>query len=95
MSLSFRNVDASPEDPVESWPFEGVLAALERGGVSEWRRLAAAIRAEPWGRVARYVEQAVEVSAPYGVSQVLTDVIARARADAEPLGQDVELPGSR
>jgi hypothetical protein len=28
--LKFRNVSASPNDPVESWPFEGILAAVER-----------------------------------------------------------------
>jgi hypothetical protein len=27
--LKFRNITASPEDPVETWPFEGVLAAVE------------------------------------------------------------------
>ena len=27
--LRFRNIGTSPEDPIESWPFEGVLAALE------------------------------------------------------------------
>jgi hypothetical protein len=29
-TLRFRNIDASPDDPVETWPFEGVLAAIER-----------------------------------------------------------------
>jgi len=44
MALAFRNIDASPDDPVRTWPFDGVLIALERGGVDEWRRLAAAIQ---------------------------------------------------
>ena len=42
--LAFRNVDASPDDPVEDWPTEAVQAALERGGLSHWRRLVATIR---------------------------------------------------
>ena len=29
--LKFRNITASPEDPVEIWPFEGMVAAVERG----------------------------------------------------------------
>ena len=83
MALAFRNIDASPADPVQTWPFEGVLTALERGGLNEWRRLAHAIEAEPWGQVSRYVEQAVAIAHPYGVSQVMTDIVAHARRDAE------------
>lgn len=83
MPLSFRNIDASPGDPVESWPFEGVLTALERGGLPEWRRLARAVRERPWGRVARYVEEAVAVARPYGISEVMTDLVADARRTAE------------
>lgn len=48
--LRFRNIDASPDDPVESWPFEGILAAIERGTLPDWRRLAAAIAVAPGGR---------------------------------------------
>jgi DNA-binding transcriptional regulator YiaG len=83
MVLAFRNIDASPADPVQTWPFEGVLTALERGGLDEWRRLARAIKADPWGQVARYVEQAVALAHPYGVSEVMTDIVAEARRDAE------------
>jgi DNA-binding transcriptional regulator YiaG len=83
MALAFRNIDASPADPVQTWPFEGVLTALERGGLDEWRRLAQAIKADPWGQVARYVEQVVAVAHPYGVSEVMTDIVAEARRDAE------------
>jgi hypothetical protein len=80
-ALKFRNVTASVDDPVETWPFEGVLAAVERGTLPDWRRLAAAIRADPWGPVARQVLEAVEISRPYGTSELLTAVIERARQD--------------
>ena len=30
-ALRFRNITASVDDPVETWPFEGILAAVERG----------------------------------------------------------------
>ncbi len=83
MNVTFRNVDASPADPVSTWPFEAVLTALERGGLTEWRRLAAEIREDPWGQVARDVAQAIDVGSPYGVAELMTEVIARARRAAE------------
>jgi hypothetical protein len=36
-TLTFRNVDASPTDPVETWPYEGLVAAVERGSLSTYR----------------------------------------------------------
>lgn len=80
--LQFRNVEGSPEDPVETWPFEGVLAALERGTLPDWHRLAAAVEADPWGRVARYVESALELSNRYGIAPLMKEVIGRARQSA-------------
>lgn len=79
-ALRFRNIDASPDDPVETWPFEGFLAAVERGTLPDWRRLAAAIRADPWGPVAQQVLEAVHLSRPYGTAELLEGVVARARA---------------
>jgi len=83
MSLAFRNVDVSPDDPVEEWPTEAVLTALERGGLSHWRRLASAIRDDPWGTVARRVEEALDVAQPYGIATLIGSVIAAARERAE------------
>jgi Helix-turn-helix len=85
-TLKFRNIDASPDDPVETWPFEGILAAVERGALPDWRRLAAAIRADPWGPVAHQVLEAVHLSHPYGTTELLEGMVARARelaADSE------------
>jgi hypothetical protein len=78
-ALKFRNIDASPDDPVETWPFEGILAAVERGTLPDWRRLAAAIRADPWGPVAQQVLEAIGLSHPYGTAELLEGVVARAR----------------
>lgn len=83
MTLAFRNVDVSPDDPVVAWPTEAILTSLERGGLSHWQRLAAAVGADPWGPVARRIEEALEVSRPYGVAELMDDVIAAARARAE------------
>jgi DNA-binding transcriptional regulator YiaG len=81
-TLRFRNITASVDDPVETWPFEGIVTAVERGSLPDWRRLAAAIRADPWGPVAQQVLEAVKMSRPYGTSELLTIVIDRARRDA-------------
>ena len=85
-ALKFRNITGSPDDPVDSWPFEGILAAIERGTLPDWRRLAAVIRADPWGPVAQQVLEAVHLSRPYGTAELLEGVVGRARklaADSE------------
>ena len=85
-ALKFRNLTASPDDPVETWPFEGILAAVERGTLPDWRRLAKAIQADPWGPVAQQVLEAVRLIRPYGTAELLEGVVARARklaADSE------------
>ncbi|HYA50761.1 MAG TPA: hypothetical protein VEG33_06285, partial [Streptosporangiaceae bacterium] len=85
-ALKFRNLTASPDDPVETWPFEGILAAVERGTLPDWRRLAKAIQADPWGAVAQQVLEAVRLVRPYGTTELLEGVVARARklaADSE------------
>jgi DNA-binding transcriptional regulator YiaG len=82
-SLQFRNVDVSPDDPVSTWPHEAIQTALERGGLSDWRRLAAEIRTNPWGPVARRIEEVLSYSRPYGIAEGMERVIARARARVE------------
>ena len=85
-ALKFRNITASPDDPVDTWPFEGILAAVERGTLPDWRRLAAVVRADPWGPVAQQVLEAVRLSRPYGTAELLEGVVDRARklaADSE------------
>lgn len=87
-ALKFRNLGTTPDAPVESWPFEGVLAAVERGSLPDWGRLAKAIGVDPWGAVARQVEEALEISRPYGTYELLKAVVAQARrraAEAERL----------
>lgn len=83
--LAFRNVDASPSDPVSDWPLEAIQTALERGGLSDWRRLGAAIQEHPWGDVARRVERVLAHSRPYGVAKMMEGLIdqARRRREAE------------
>jgi DNA-binding transcriptional regulator YiaG len=77
--LAFRNVDVSPDEPVSNWPLEAIQTALERGGLSQWRRLATAVRAQPWGPVARQIEEVLSYDRPYGVAELMERVIADAR----------------
>jgi hypothetical protein len=41
--LKFRNINATPDDPVQSWGVEGILACIERGHLRYWRKLAVAL----------------------------------------------------
>ena len=85
-ALKFRNLTVSADDPVETWPFEGILAAVERGTLPDWRRLAKAIQADPWGPVAQQILEAVHLARPYGNTELLEGVVGRARklaADSE------------
>ena len=87
-ALAFRNVGASPDDPVSGWPQEAIQTALERGSLPHWRRLAAAVKEEPWGPVARRIEEALTYSRPYGVAEAMERVIARAREAEERAERD-------
>ena len=80
--LRFRNIIVSPDEPVEAWPFEGILAAVERGTLPDWRRLAKAIQSDPWGPVAQQVLEAVQLSRPYGTAELLEAVVDSARTRA-------------
>lgn len=83
MALAFRNLTITPDAPVPAWPNEAIQTALDRGDLGDWRRIAAEIKREPWGRTARQVEQVLSYSRPYGISEAMETVIARARARAE------------
>jgi DNA-binding transcriptional regulator YiaG len=81
-ALRFRNIDASPNDPVQDWPFEGILTALERGSLPDWARITRAIDADPWGPVARQVQDALVMELPYGVAELFQEIVVTARARA-------------
>lgn len=81
-ALKFRNLTASPDDPVETWPFEGIVAAVERGTLPDWRRLAKVIQSDPWGPVAQQVLEAIQLAHPHGTAELLEGAISRARQAA-------------
>ncbi|MGH3262935.1 MAG: helix-turn-helix domain-containing protein [Trebonia sp.] len=84
--LRFRNVDARADDPVQTWPVEALITAVERGSLRHWSRIASAVESDPWGPLARALEQALDCAQPYGVEpgmRRLLDRARRARAAAE------------
>jgi DNA-binding transcriptional regulator YiaG len=83
MALAFRNLTITPAAPVSRWPTEAVQAALERGDLADWHRIVVEIRADPWGRTARQVEEVLSHSRPYGIAEAMEAVLARARERAE------------
>lgn len=82
MAVGFRNVDTSPDAPVAQWPYEGLVAAIERGTISDWARVSQELRADPWGPVARQVEQYLSYSRPWGVGPLLERALKAARQQA-------------
>lgn len=82
-SPAFRNVTGSPDLPVELWPYEALVAAIERGTLQDWLPILRAIRRSPWGEVARRVEAYLGYESPYGVGPLLRRAIVTSRRDAE------------
>lgn len=82
-SLRFRNLDIDPSAPVAQWGVEGLLAAIDRGSLPDWRRIASAINTDPWGPLASDLNAAIDVAEDRGVTVTLRRAIARARQRAE------------
>lgn len=81
--LRFRNINATPDDPVEDWGFEGLLAAVDRGGFLDWQRIIFAVRGDPWGPVSRTLEREVfKVAESSGVVAAMESALELARSDA-------------
>ena len=74
-----RNVRFDPSDPVSNWSPEVIETVLDRGSLSDWRLIALEIQRQPWGRVARQVVEIVSWSEHYGVDELMSAVIDRAR----------------
>jgi hypothetical protein len=69
--------------PVEFWPTSSIRAALETDDLAVWQRIVIAIKRDPFGRTARQVEEVLETTHPYGVSNALTEVLSRSREHLE------------
>ena len=75
-----------PDQPVEFWSTAAIRSALQGGDIATWKRIAAALKRDPYGRTARQVEEVLDVTRPYGItgitgiSRALWEVLERARA---------------
>ena len=83
MTVTFRNVDASPTDDVRTWPYEAIVIVLERGLVADWQPLIDEVRVRPHGDVARALESYVSYTEPSGITRLCELVIASARTDLD------------
>lgn len=87
MTLRFRNVDFDPAAPIDEWPAEAIETVIDRGSLSDWRRLANAIRLNPWGPAARTTETVIGWDEHYGVDALMSGVIRHAREDVARRGR--------
>ena len=87
MTVSFRNVDLDVGAPMDDWPGEAIETLIDRGSLSDWRRLGGAIRDNPWGPTARTAETVISWEEHYGVDRLLDNVIRHAREDVALRGR--------
>jgi DNA-binding transcriptional regulator YiaG len=87
MTVRFRNLDFDSTAPLDQWPAEAIETLLDRGSLSDWRRLADAIRRNPWGPAARTTETVVAWGEHYGVDALMSNVIRHAREDVTLRGR--------
>lgn len=70
------------DQPVEFWSTAAIREALESGDIATWKRIATALKRDPYGRTARQVEE-ILAGARYGISKALWEVLDRARSHLE------------
>lgn len=83
MTVSFRNVDASPSDPVATWPYEALIITIERGLVADWRPVFEELRRAPWGTTARRIDAYLGYADPTATTRLFAIALQRAREAAE------------
>jgi hypothetical protein len=71
------------DQPVEFWPTSAIRSVLQAGDIETWKRIASALKRDPYGRTARQVEEVLEGARPYGIAKALWEVLERARVHLE------------
>jgi DNA-binding transcriptional regulator YiaG len=87
MTMRFRNLDFDLTAPIDRWPAEAIETIIDRGSLSDWRRLVDAIRHNPWGPAARTAEIVAAWDEHYGVDALMSSVIRHAREDVTRRGR--------
>ena len=75
--------DQDLDQPVEFWPTADISSAMQGGDIATWKRIAAALKRDPYGRTARQVEEVLAGTRPSGISKALWEVLERARTHLE------------
>jgi hypothetical protein len=68
---------------VEFWSTAAIHSALQGGDIATWKRIAAALKRDPYGRTARQVEEILRGTRPVGIAKALWEVLERARTHLE------------
>lgn len=90
--MLFRNITATEDDPVETWGFEGVLTAIDRGGLRNWQRIVSAVHRDPHGEFAHQVSQAVDAAEDTGAAAWVAEGLRWARlSEKQRLGENLQL----
>lgn len=87
----FRNVNASPADPIESWPYEVYAATLQYGNIFDWRVFSQEIRRDPHGPVADKMWTVVHELPNLDMSPLFFSIVGHARGDKDIFSK--KLPG--
>lgn len=90
MTLKFRNLTIGPDDPVDVWGVEGMLAALDRGGLADWTRIRRTIERDPHGAASLDLEQALDLAEDSGAVTLMRMHLDRARwSEAEQVADRI------
>jgi hypothetical protein len=76
-------LSAYDNKPVEFWPTAAIRLAVQSGDLTIWQRIVLALRRDPYGRTARQIEEVVETTSSPGITNALTEVLARSRTQLE------------
>ena len=79
----FRNVTGSPDDPVGTWPYEGMVSVIERGNILDWKPLLRHLDEDPWGPVSRKLERYLAYADEEDVVAFFRLMIRSSRQEAE------------
>ena len=71
------------DQPVEFWSTAAINSALQGGDIATWKRIAGALKRDPFGRTARQVEEVLGAGRPVGIAKALWEVLERARTHLE------------
>ncbi|CAN5791029.1 MAG: helix-turn-helix domain-containing protein [Euzebyaceae bacterium] len=97
MTANLRHLDYGPDACVPDVGAAGLQAILDSRDVTAWRPILRHVRDDPWGPVARRVEQVVEHLESYGTAAALRAWVARCRAglpaDARTLAEQRDAEG--